>query len=434
MTSRRTAKELFFCTCVLLLLISCFQVLRPQPHIRKFVNLNSAPVNTLDDPSKPVLLIITASSPRSGSSFLGEMMSSPSRSAFMFEPFWFHEVTLSQEMNTANSTAHIDLYNLLTCRLSSLPRMFAQRSTRDFIWRKPMLPPETSLDQMTATCLKQPMRVVKIIRIRLRNLLPLLEAEGLNVYIVHLVRDPRGILNSLLRQRHEWPERLHVPQHICGDMWEDIQLWRDVTSPRLSIVRYEDVAANPLREARRLFANMKVPLPRDVFKFVETHTRVVTEEKGGKTKLPEENGGNGSDRNRYSNESAPSHANATRARRSVATQRLPNTLEPLHQHTTRRHHRSSAAEHPPRRRAAHSGLRRATRAADRKIRAVRSHMPQVDLYYGTVRSAKFDELHWRRELAAADRRAAERECGAVLQALGYPLRYPSDMQGGGGGK
>ncbi|XP_037084415.1 uncharacterized protein LOC119104799 [Pollicipes pollicipes] len=460
MTRPRTAKEFFYWTSVLvLLLVGCFQLFLSQQYFRKFgggpcdggnctfappgderalpasvssqrwinqnsvdgrrlasgtsprpaqlvplndpapVNFSSAPLNRLEDPSRPVLLVIVSSAPRSGSTFLGEMMSSPRRSTFIFEPFWFYSATNSSEhLGGANASVRVDqdIYNLLTCRLSSLPPMFAREHTRSFIWRKPRLPRGASLDKLTTVCLKQSMRVVKTIRVRLHDVLPLLEVEGLNVHIVHLVRDPRGILNSILRQRRQWPERRRDPEYTCADMRDDIRSWRDVTSSRLSVVRYEDVAAHPLKEARRLFANMNVPLPPDVLKFIESHTKTSAKQKSSITKRSDKKDRKDSERTKYSSKQAHAperHANAIRTRRNVAIQRQPTPLELFRRDAWR--------------------LRRITLDEYNKMQATRRrHTPLTSRYYGTFRSAQFDELHWTRELA-----------------LGYPLRYPGETEG-----
>ena len=48
-------------------------------------------------------------------------------------------------------------------------------------------------------------------------------------------------------------------------------------------------------------------------------------------------------------------------------------------------------------------------------------------YFGTIRTANFDQLHWIRELAPLERERAEQACGDVLETLGYPLRYPEEV-------
>ncbi|XP_043211998.1 carbohydrate sulfotransferase 1-like isoform X2 [Amphibalanus amphitrite] len=225
--------------------------------------------------TRPRLVVVVSSAPRSGSSFLGQLMSSPRGALYFFEPFWFYK-HLNNNKTAApyNYTAASDLYNLFTCNLDALPPMFAERSHRGFIWRKPrVLKRDPTRAHLTSLCLSTSIRVIKTIRPRLANVLPLLERTDLDVRIIHLVRDPRAIHNSLVSRGHAWPQRRRNATLLCEDIRDDLRASQSINSDRWTGVRYEDLVERPAEEARRLFEFLQLPLAKETLEFIRTHAR-----------------------------------------------------------------------------------------------------------------------------------------------------------------
>jgi hypothetical protein len=104
--------------------------------------------------------------------------------------------------------------------------------------------------QLSEDCAKAPVRAVKEIRLDLRLLQPLLTRD-LDIRVVHLVRDPRGIMAST--------SSLVTVSHICRRMLRDLDaLQVALTShPHCCIlVRYEDLTVEPHAVARRVFKHV----------------------------------------------------------------------------------------------------------------------------------------------------------------------------------
>ncbi|XP_043208993.1 carbohydrate sulfotransferase 3-like isoform X2 [Amphibalanus amphitrite] len=184
--------------------------------------------------ARPRLVVVVSSAPRSGSSFLGQLMSSQRGALYLFEPFWFYKHLYNNKTAAPyNYTAASDLYNLLTCNLDALPPMFAERRHSGFIWRKPkILKRDPSRVHLTSLCLSTSIRVIKTIRPRLANVLPLLKRTDLDVRIIHLVRDPRAIHNSLLTKHHAWPQRRRNATLLCEDIRADLRASQSINSDR----------------------------------------------------------------------------------------------------------------------------------------------------------------------------------------------------------
>jgi hypothetical protein len=71
-------------------------------------------------------------------------------------------------------------------------------------------------------CEMFPFQVMKIVRLRLKLVDTLLEDDDLEMRVLHLVRDPRGIIHS--RQGLEWCRKNSMCSNlvnVCSDMVND---------------------------------------------------------------------------------------------------------------------------------------------------------------------------------------------------------------------
>lgn len=151
-------------------------------------------------PDNTTSVIVSSSMPRSGSSFLGELMTVPNPSSFyFFEPLsTMDELTLTKkkylqmikamfacDFSTLNFTGPKNIYNVL--RHPSVARC---RSDRGPSCKMP------TTEHMEHLCKKTKLRVIKTIRIPLNFLEDLINDPEENVKVIHLVRDPRASLLS----------------------------------------------------------------------------------------------------------------------------------------------------------------------------------------------------------------------------------------------
>ena len=96
------------------------------------------------------------------------------------------------------------------------------RSCQDFKPREPLC---FSPDYLGEVCLRHPVRLIKTVRLRVRQTASLLESLN-NMKVVVLVRDPRAVFNSRWRgQVSTWCHSPHCadPTVSCSDLEDDIR-------------------------------------------------------------------------------------------------------------------------------------------------------------------------------------------------------------------
>ena len=103
------------------------------------------------------------------------------------------------------------------------------------------------------------------------------------IKVIHLVRDPRAILNS--RKNGNWKSRLQDTEYVCNNLLDDLQLSTLLPSERYfflfdakfyvdqfnislvfryKLVRYEDVVADPLEMMKDLYTFSGIPFSKEV--------------------------------------------------------------------------------------------------------------------------------------------------------------------------
>lgn len=126
-------------------------------------------------------------------------------------------------------------------------------------------------------CQRAPLLALKFIRLRMEEVLPLLPMYP-NMKIIHLVRDPRGILNSRLKvgaiSRKAYQG--HVNAH-CTELNDDLKNSKKILETykdRLKIVQYEDMAEHPRETARALaeFSGVQFLKPMQDYLQRQTHS------------------------------------------------------------------------------------------------------------------------------------------------------------------
>ncbi|KAH7973510.1 hypothetical protein HPB49_001827 [Dermacentor silvarum] len=225
---------------------------------------------------------------RSGSSFLGQLLSANPRTFYHFEPL--RTLTAGSRLSGEAALRGLDyVADFFSCTFVNhsdhlqlamkYPHPFRQNT---YLWsvcagvKKVCLDPEF----LNAVCKTAPTQVMKVVRIGMdavwRFLLdrPTLTAGEFSV--VHLVRDPRAIWLS--RQRRSWCSRTancssaHV---LCDEIERDLDVFEKLSRefPGLAIqVRHEDLALDPLNVTLKLYDALRMPFTTSVRQFVESHT------------------------------------------------------------------------------------------------------------------------------------------------------------------
>ncbi|XP_039892330.1 carbohydrate sulfotransferase 6-like [Simochromis diagramma] len=250
-------------------------------------------------PSNDKVHVLLLSSWRSGSSFLGQVFSQHPSVFYLMEPGWHVWTQLRQNGARALRMALRDLLrSLFQCDFSVMESYLPENQKELFMWSQsralcspPVCPlmPRNQLSNKThcqQNCKPRDLKIVeqvcgfyshvvyKEVRIfELESLYPLLLDPNLNLRIIHLVRDPRGVMRSkeevagyltsdnaiVLEQKpmNEAKVQYQVMQEICRSHLRINK--RAVLKPppflkgRYKLVRYEDVTRNPVKEIKSLY-------------------------------------------------------------------------------------------------------------------------------------------------------------------------------------
>lgn len=129
---------------------------------------------------------------------------------------------------------------------------------------------------LSKACELFPWSAMKIVRLRLKFLRSVLEDEKLNIRIVYLVRDPRGVINSRTNTV-DWCKTSDCfdPQYLCSDMDDDLttalQFHKDFPG-KLYVLRYEDMSLNPNNKTRELLDFLGLDFDPKMQEFLTSHT------------------------------------------------------------------------------------------------------------------------------------------------------------------
>ncbi|XP_061449949.1 carbohydrate sulfotransferase 4 [Rhineura floridana] len=255
----------------------------------------------------PQVHILILSSWRSGSSFVGQLFSQHPDVFYLMEPAWHVWAAMYQNSAKALHMAVRDLIrSVFKCDMSVFDAYLPEQKNKSalFQWeasRALCSPPACSSFQRRdiiskhackTLCGKYPFGkveeacktyshvVLKEVRIfDLKVLYPLLTDPSLNLKIIHLVRDPRAVFRSrkntagdLARDtnivvRHKSSAKDMEPyaamREICKShievYTEGSQALPSILQDRYLLVRYEDIASNPLAKAAQLYSFAGLP-------------------------------------------------------------------------------------------------------------------------------------------------------------------------------
>ncbi|XP_070580559.1 carbohydrate sulfotransferase 1-like [Ptychodera flava] len=251
------------------------------------------------------LHVILLASKRTGSSFTGEILNQNPEVMYVFEPlhqFTFSVLKGNMEGDIFDSQSIEMLDRLFKCDFPSTPfrlelqnRFFCQSSlafkeTVCATRSKVNSSRETSGRAFADVCKRYKYRAFKTIRLYNLDLLRSLAVDPkLNLKIIHLVRDPRGIVNSrrkindknvdFIRKQVQWDET----EDLCKDLAKNLHIVR--SSPEwlkgtYILVRYEDIAKQPGETADKIYQFLGLSMPEKVRKWIAQNTKTSNNKKG----------------------------------------------------------------------------------------------------------------------------------------------------------
>ena len=129
---------------------------------------------------------------------------------------------------------------------------------------------------MKRACQQFPIRLIKTVRLRVQFIEDLLQEPDLNLKVIVLVRDPRGVMRS--RSGMNWCENpvcINTTQ-VCEDLDNDVEYaWNlgQKYSNRIILIRYEDLSMQPYTTVDRMINFLDLPPQPDfIDSYLESHT------------------------------------------------------------------------------------------------------------------------------------------------------------------
>lgn len=263
---------------------------------------------TLNRPSgsktKKQKLVILYSNQRSGSSFMGELFNRNLQAFYVFEPLFPYtphceflnseriealermlDCDFSQNENffraalrITNTSTGIQCVQNNVCfvtRSQSLRRLSRQMClTENKFPTKPCHPVLNHLS-ISKLCIASDVVAFKVLRVcSLRDIDELykrLSNQGKELYVVHLVRDPRAIISSKLKLELKKENMISRAKELCQKMERNLKFVDDIREPlelmlngRYMQIRYEEAATNSIETASRIYRFLGSELPTEV--------------------------------------------------------------------------------------------------------------------------------------------------------------------------
>ncbi|CAG9783141.1 unnamed protein product [Diatraea saccharalis] len=223
---------------------------------------------------------------RSGSTFFGELLNAMPGTYYHYEPFlWYDIIQIRGPPYSYKALKYMK--NLMNCDHDGMPEIFEfgkghlhafSHNTR--LWDHCKYNKELCLDPdfTTKMCKLFPFQSMKVVRVRLRLIEELLEDKELNLKVVLLVRDPRGVMQS--RQHRSFCQPAPdcwSPELVCADMISDYvaaSRFMEKYPDRLMALRYEELALDPNGTAHKVLKFLRLGMTQSVEEFLHTHTTV----------------------------------------------------------------------------------------------------------------------------------------------------------------
>ncbi|KAI5098465.1 carbohydrate sulfotransferase 1 isoform X1 [Silurus meridionalis] len=275
--------------------------------------------------------VLVLATTRSGSSFVGQLLNQHSDIFYLFEPLYHVQTALiprlSHSRNAADRRVMLGasrdlLRSLYGCDLHFLESYIKPpptNHTTDKLFRRgasralcsqpvcdAFSPSETNVEEgdcikkcailnMTLaaeSCRDKRHVAIKIVRVpEIGDLRALVEDPRLNLKVIQLVRDPRGILASRIETFRDtyrlwriWratgrkPYNLDLTQLtvVCEDFLSSVST--GLSHPywlrgKYMLVRYEDLARNPLQKTKDIYDYLGLSMDKNVIDWIQANTR-----------------------------------------------------------------------------------------------------------------------------------------------------------------
>ncbi|XP_002737142.1 carbohydrate sulfotransferase 1-like [Saccoglossus kowalevskii] len=231
---------------------------------------------------------------RTGSTFTGELLNQNPDIFYLFEPFRLVRDIIAVDAigkDLENSTKLELLRDIFACRF---PAYFVHhiRHWGLAVYESKALKnacmlhggcANTTPEVLAETCDMYKHVAMKVIRLQSLELLqPLAVRDEINLKVLHLIRDPRGVASSR-KYFHKGSVNKTITNIIIDPMKEYCQCavemiefssnLPDWLRGRYKRIRYEDIAVEPLNSANRIYKFLNLPLPASVKDWIDKNTK-----------------------------------------------------------------------------------------------------------------------------------------------------------------
>ncbi|XP_042892103.1 carbohydrate sulfotransferase 3-like [Penaeus japonicus] len=211
---------------------------------------------------------------------MGKVLARASPATFYsYEPLHMYGVRILDQDSEDLRYALVLMKDLMRCRLQKHPDQVSHMGRQDFYFQQ-----NTFLNNLcrrdngmysckNATyvgevCGSAELHVVKVLRLSLKWVRPLLENSDLDFQVIYLARDPRAVLSS--RVKEDWcTPSCQNPERMCSLLAEDLReavLLEKEYPSRFKFIKYDEVCDNPLASLKTVmsFLNLPVTKPQEV--------------------------------------------------------------------------------------------------------------------------------------------------------------------------
>jgi carbohydrate 6-sulfotransferase 6 len=225
---------------------------------------------------KRILLVTTF---RSGSTFLGDLLQHSNRLTYYhYEPL--HYLILNKRIDDNQlPEARKIIQNLFQCNFKPLSRFmnYMRDGKHYFMISKNKFLSDmckitanmpvycSNMRLLHESCRRSQVQIMKVVRLHLKDVLTLELPVGTK--IVYLQREPRAIYNS--RKPHKWCRKdvcLNISA-FCDERRNDLLTLKQLQNHQVTLVRFEDLALNPINETQRLFRQLGLNYTETVISF-----------------------------------------------------------------------------------------------------------------------------------------------------------------------
>ena len=256
--------------------------------------------------------IIVLSLHRSGSSLTGEMLGRHPAVYYVYEPFQLYPFGLAHKQAHINRVGEAMLRHVLHCRFTPLInntkgfhkeaarriKQFANRVFCQSFNAKPRTKPVTSnssahrapkefncgnlnFTDIGDACQERPAVATKLVTVTNLSSIVSMVKEG--VKVLHLVRDPRGQLESIkaIGGSLDMYSKLTITERakkVCNILREGIKISTDLIGSSINFrdnyrrVRFEDILRQPLRYSHKIYQFVGIPEHPAVSSWLRTAT------------------------------------------------------------------------------------------------------------------------------------------------------------------